>query len=88
MHLLKGKYKLGSHKAVRILKIKSKAELFAVTGLDNKTVEMARFKPFKDVQNAVNEAIYSIKSKGKIPNILIMPYGNLTVPVLKNQKNQ
>ena len=49
---------------------------------DNKIVEMAKFKPFKDVQTAVNQAIFEIKSKGKTPNIIIMPCGNLTVPVL------
>lgn len=83
MKILDGKYKLGSHKAVRILKIKSKAELFAVTGLDNKTVETAQFKPFNDIQTAVDQAIKLVKSKGKKPNVIIMPYGNLTVPILK-----
>lgn len=84
MKMIGGKYKLGSHKAVRILKIKSKAELFAVTDLDNNTIEKAKMKPYRDVQKAVDDAVELIKSKGKEPKIIIIPDGSHTVPLLKN----
>jgi len=80
LKLLDGKYKLGSHKSYRILKIKSKAHLFAVTDLDNKIIEKAKFKPFSDIQTAIDEAVDLIKSKNKTPRIIIMPFGNLTIP--------
>ena len=82
MDLLGGKYRLESHKAVRILKIKSKAELFAVTNLDYKTIEKAKMKPYSDIQKAVDDAIDLIKSKGKEPKIYIMPDGSHTVPLI------
>jgi len=81
--LIGGKYKLGSHKSIRILKIKSKAEIFAITDLDDNTIKKAKFKPFSDIQTAVDEAINLIISKGKKPNILIMPSGNLTIPIIR-----
>jgi nickel-dependent lactate racemase len=80
-----GQYRLGSHKSVRILKIKSKVELFAVTSLDEETIKKAKFKPFKDIKTALDKSIELIKSKGKKPNILIMPYGNLTVPYFRGK---
>ena len=85
LKLLDGKYKLGSHKSLRMLKIRSKANLFAVTDLDYKIIEKAKFKPFSDIQSAVNEAIRLIKSKNKKPRIIIMPFGNLTIPKIVNK---
>ena len=82
LELLGGKYKLGSHKSVRILNIKSKAQIFAVTDLENKIVEMAKLKPYSNIQSAVDDAIELIKSKGREPRIVVMPSGNLTVPLI------
>jgi len=86
MEILGGKYKLESHKAVRILKIKSKVELFAVTDLDEKIIKKAKMKPYKDIQKAVDDAIEIVKSKGKKPKIIIIPDGSHTVPLLKGEK--
>ena len=44
LDLHNGEYKLGSHKSFRILKIRANADVFAVTDLDNKTIEKAKFK--------------------------------------------
>lgn len=77
-----GKYKLESHKAVRILKIKSKAELFAVTDLDNETIKKTKMKPYKNIQTALDDAIKLIRSKGKEPRIIIIPDGSHTVPMI------
>ena len=82
LDLLGGKYKLGSHKSVRILKIKSKVQIFAVTDLDNETVEKAKFKPYPDIQPALDDAVKIIKRKKLEPKIIIMPFGNLTVPLI------
>ena len=82
LDLLNGQYKLGSHKSVRILKIKSKNQIFAVTSLEDKIVEKAKFKPYPDIQSALDNAIKIIKEKGKKPKIIVIPTGNLTVPII------
>ena len=83
--LLNENYNLGDHKSARILKIKSKARLFAVTDLDNKIVEKAKFTPFSDIQQAIDKAIEIIELENKTPKIILLPYGNLTVPqIIKN----
>ena len=83
--LLNENYNLGDHKSARILKIKSKARLFAVTDLDNKIMEKAKFTPFSDIQKAIDRAIELIELENKTPKIILLPYGNLTVPkIIKN----
>jgi len=85
LYLHNGKYKLGSHKSFRILKITAIADVFAVTDLDNETIEKAKFKPYSNIQSAINDAVKIIKESGKEPNIIIIPFGNLTVPsIFKN----
>jgi nickel-dependent lactate racemase len=74
-----GEYKLGSHKSYRILKIKSKAHIFAVTGLDDETVEKSKMKPYSDIQSAIDDAVKIVKE----PRIIVIPSGNLTVPFIK-----
>jgi len=82
MEFIGGKYKLGSHKSVRILKIRSKADIFAVTDLDDETIKKAKLKPYSDIQSAVDDAIIKIKGKGKEPEIIVIPSGNFTVPIV------
>jgi len=86
MKLIGGKYKLGSHKSIRILKTKSKADLFAVTDLDAETIKKSKMKPYKNIQKALDDAIDLIKSKGREPKIIIIPDGSHTVPLLKGGK--
>jgi len=86
MDLLGGKYKLESHKAVRILKIKSKAELFAVTDINRETIKKAKMKPYANIQTAVDDAIKIIESKGEEPKIVIIPDGSHTVPLINGGK--
>ena len=86
MKLLGGKYKLESHKSVRILKIKSKSQIFAVTDVDEKIIEKSKMKPYKKIQTAVDDAIEFIRSEGKQAKIIIIPDGSHTVP-LANKLN-
>ena len=76
-------YKLGYHKAAKMAQIGIRAEMWAVTGLDDDIVRKAQLKPFPSIQKAVDEAIELIKSKGKKPKIVVMPSGSLTVPLSK-----
>lgn len=82
MDLHGGKYKLGSHKSVRILKIKSKAQLFAVTDLADEIIEKAKLKPYSDVQSAVDDAVKYVKEKGKEPKVIVITSRNFTVPLV------
>lgn len=82
IELLGGKYKLGSHKSVRILNIKSKAQIFAVTDLEDKIIEMAKLKPYSNIQSAIDDAVKFIKARGRQPRTIVMPSGNLTVPLI------
>ncbi len=77
-----GKYKLGIHKSIRILKIVSRAQLFAVTSLKNSTIEKAKMKPYNSIQNAIDDAVKIIKTRGDKPRVVLMPSGNLTVPLI------
>jgi len=74
-------YKLGYHKAVKIAELGMKAQIWAVTDLDDAIVKKAMLKPYSNIQKAVDDAIISIKSKGKKTNIIVMPFGSLTIPL-------
>jgi nickel-dependent lactate racemase len=87
MNLIGGEYKLGSHKAIRILKIKSKAKIFAVTDLDDQIIEKSKMKPYKNIQKALDDAIEFIKTKGKKPKVIIIPDGSHTVPMVEEKQN-
>jgi len=83
LNILDEEYKLGYHKAAKMAQIGIRAEMWAVTGLNDEILKKAMLKPFPDVQTAVDKAIDLIKSKGKIPKIVVMPLGSLTIPLTK-----
>jgi nickel-dependent lactate racemase len=74
-------YKLGYHKAVKIAELGMKAQIWAVIDLDDAIVKKAMLKPYSNIQKAVDDAIEIIKSKGKKANIIVMPFGSLTIPL-------
>jgi nickel-dependent lactate racemase len=80
-NILGDEYKLGYHKAAKMAQIGIRAEMWAVTDLDEDTIKKAMLKPYSDLQNATDDAIELIKSKGKNPRIVVMPFGSLTVPL-------
>jgi nickel-dependent lactate racemase len=82
-NILDVEYKLGYHKAAKMAQVGIRAQMWAVTDLDDDTIKKAMFKPYSSVQKAVNEAIDFIKSKGKKPRIVIMPFGSLTIPKIR-----
>jgi len=83
LNILDEEYKLGYHKAAKMAQIGIRAEMWAVTGLDDDIMRKAQLKPFPSIQKAVDEAIKLIKSKGKKPKIVVMPFGSLTIPLVK-----
>ncbi len=74
------KYILGYHKPVKLVQLAEKADIWAVTNLDDQTIKNALMTPYKNVQNAILEAIKITKEKGKQPEIKVLTEGNLTVP--------
>ena len=83
LEILGDEYKLGYHKAAKMAQIGIKNEIWAVTDLDDKIVRKSLMEPYKNIQTALNEAIKKIKTRGDKPNIVVMPYGSLTVPLIK-----
>ena len=79
--ILDEEYKLGYHKAAKMAQIGKWAKLWAVTDLDDDIIKKAMLKPYKDLQEAINDAITYIKRSGRQPKTVVMPAGSLTVPL-------
>jgi len=83
LEILGDEYKLGYHKAAKMAQIGIKNEIWAVTDLDDKIVRKSLMKPFNNIQTALDEAIKKIKIRGDKPSIVVMPFGSLTIPLIK-----
>ena len=77
---LKNNYKLGYHKAGKIAELATESKIYAVTNIDKKIIKKAFMKPYKNIQDAIEDAIKEIKIKNKEPKLVILPNGCLTVP--------
>jgi nickel-dependent lactate racemase len=76
-------YKLGYHKAAKMVQIGSWSSMWMVTDLADDIVKKTMMKPYRSVQSAIEDAINRIKSRGEKPNIVVMPYGSLTIPLVE-----
>lgn len=76
---LNREYRLGYHKAAKMVEIAVWADIWAVTSLDPKIISSANMTPFRDVKTAVKEAL---KENPKAKFIVIMD-GSITVPKVK-----
>jgi nickel-dependent lactate racemase len=83
MKILEEEYQLGFHKAAKMAQIGEKADMWAVTDLNENIVRKAMMKPYSSLQIAVDDAIEMIKNRGMKPQIVIMPSGSLTIPLVK-----
>jgi nickel-dependent lactate racemase len=83
LDILGKEYKLGYHKAAKMAQIGIRAEMWAVTDLDDETIKKSQLKPYSNIQSAIDDAIKLIKEKGKQPKTIVMPSGSLTVPLVK-----
>jgi nickel-dependent lactate racemase len=84
--ILGEEYRLGYHKAAKMAQIGMRAQMWAVTDLDDETIKKSMLKPYQNIQSAVDDAAKIAKDKGKTPRIIIMPQGSLTVPYIKKNK--
>ena len=71
-------YKLGYHKAARLLDILTWADIYGVTELEDKVLQRVFMKPFDSAQEAVDAAL---AEKGPDAKLLYMKNAVLTVPV-------
>jgi len=78
--ILGDEYKLGYHKAAKMAQIGTRADMWAVTDLDDEIIKKAMMKPYSNIQTASDDAIKTIKAKGEQPKIVVMPFGSLTIP--------
>jgi nickel-dependent lactate racemase len=83
LDILGDEYKLGYHKAAKMAQIGIRAEMWAVTDLDDSIMKKAMLKPYPNIQAAFDDAIKFINSKGRQPKTVVMPSGSLTVPYIK-----
>ncbi len=82
LDILGEEYKLGYHKAAKMAQIGIRAEMWAVTDLDDETIKKSQLKPYSNIQFAIDDAVELIKKKGKQPKTIVMPSGSLTVPLI------
>lgn len=74
---IKQEYKLGYHKAARLLDITTWADMYGVTDLDDKVLERVFMKPYGSAQEAVDAALEKAGSDGKL---IYMSNALLTIP--------
>ena len=84
MDKIKKEYKLGYHKAAKIADLCTWADIYAVTSIDDEIIKKAFLKPFSNLQKALDDAVEKIKKKGETPEIIVLPYGSLTVPFIQD----
>jgi nickel-dependent lactate racemase len=77
LQIIKQDYKLGYHKAAKMAEIATWAEIWGVTGIEDRDLERAFIRPFHDLQQAIDEAI---EKKGEKAKILFIMDASLTVP--------
>lgn len=73
-------YKLGYHKAAKMAEIGTWAQMWGVTELPDDVMKNVLLKPFRSVQEAINEAI---KIKGDDAKVLFLMDGSITVPMIE-----
>ena len=79
-NFLKKDYILGYHKAAKIAELATKAQIWAVTSLDEPVLKKAFIKKCTTIESALDEAAEIIKKRGQNPFIVVLPYGSTTVP--------
>jgi nickel-dependent lactate racemase len=81
MKKIKAGYRLGYHKAAKLVELERRAKLFAVTNLQPETLNAISIAPYKDIQSAFDAAT---KLTGDNSRVLVALDGCLTVPVPRN----
>lgn len=78
---IKEGYRLGYHKAAKLVELGKRAKLFAVTNLQPEMLIAISISPYKQIQDAFDDAT---RLKGEDSSVLVVLDGCLTVPVPRN----
>ncbi|UCE38336.1 MAG: nickel-dependent lactate racemase [Thermoplasmata archaeon] len=73
-------YKLGYHKAARIVEASKKGEIWAITDVEDREIKKAFMKSCPSIQKAVDAAI---SQKGENAKVLFLMDGSVTVPLIE-----
>lgn len=73
-------FQLGGHKAAAIAMVMEKAAVYLVSDFLPEVARKIFMLPFSDIQAALQHAL---REKGPDASILLMPYGGVTLPVIK-----
>jgi len=77
----RGEFIVGGHKAYAVTRLMKKARFILVSGLKPDLARTLLFHPAGDLAEALN---FAFAQTGPTPEILLMPQGSLTVPVLQD----
>lgn len=80
MEELKNNFILGRHKASRIANINLNTKIYLVSNLADEIKKNLFIRSFNSLEEAFSEAI---KVQGEKARVLVIPYGNSTLPVFK-----
>lgn len=81
---IKEQFELGGHKAAAIGMVQQKADIYLVSSMDKAFVGSLHFTPFASIQNALDAAL---DARGKDANVIVMPYGGSTLPVIIKERH-
>ena len=76
-------FELGGHKAAAIAMVLGKCRVLFVSSLPADFVRRIHLEPFATLEDAMAEAF---RAMGKNAQVIAMPYGGSTLPVLSNDK--
>jgi nickel-dependent lactate racemase len=74
---IEGAYKLGYHKAGKILEMERWAQTWAVTDLADEIVETVHMKPYHDLEKALSDAF---ERQGKDAKVIVLLCGSVAIP--------
>lgn len=74
---IRREYRLGYHKAGKMVELALMGDLWAVTPLNETIITKAKMRPFSSVSQAMDEAL---KGKGKGARVLVVMDGGMTIP--------
>lgn len=77
-------YKLGYHKAGKMAEIGVKAQMWAVTPLEQDLVSQAHMRPFCNILDALQEAL---REKGPAAKVTFIMDGSMTIPRLTDKSH-
>jgi len=77
---LRDSFQIGAHKAYAVTRLMNKARFILVSSLNPELAETLLFTPAKDMAQALKLASEIV---GSSPDIVLMPQGSLTVPMVR-----